>query len=287
MMAQRSLSRIVPITPWVSVVAVRTPTLPPATHTNCVLLRDDSGRLVVIDPATPYPEEEAALAQAIADTGTPEAIWLTHHHRDHVGAAMALSARFAVPILAHRETRLLLSEVVRVDTDIAAGQHLGVGGGAPWVRAIYTPGHAPGHLCYFEERSRTLVAGDMVAGIGTIIIDPPEGDMALYLRSLEALRTIGARRLIPAHGPATPRVDQKLAGYIAHRLEREKRVVDALRAAGQPRAIVDLIPSVYADVPPMLYPLAARSLEAHLEKLVAEGRVHKSSASTFEAVATS
>jgi glyoxylase-like metal-dependent hydrolase (beta-lactamase superfamily II) len=157
---------------------------------------------------------------------------------------------------------------VRVDRTLADGERVG------GLRAIHTPGHAPGHLCFFDEGAGALVAGDMVASIGTIVVEPDDGgDMIEYLASLEKLRALGAKSLLPAHGPpivGADAVDAKLSFYIAHRLEREGRVLAAL--SDIPQTIEELTPPAYPDVPPTIYPLAARSLLAHLLKLEREGR---------------
>jgi glyoxylase-like metal-dependent hydrolase (beta-lactamase superfamily II) len=115
-----------------------------------------------------------------------------------------------------------------------------------------------------------VIAGDMVAGVGTILIDPSEGDMAEYLASLEALLALAPARLLPAHGPVITDAPGKLREYLAHRRMREARIADALAAAGRatPRALVAV---AYADTPPPLWGLAERSLLAHLEKLERDG----------------
>jgi glyoxylase-like metal-dependent hydrolase (beta-lactamase superfamily II) len=122
---------------------------------------------------------------------------------------------------------------------------------------------------------RTVIAGDMVASVGTIIVDPPEGDMRLYLESLERLRDLAPRLLLPAHGPPVGPgkgdADALLAFYLRHRREREERVVAALLGAGAAR-VEELVPRAYPDVAPAVHPLAARSLLAHLYKLRDEGR---------------
>lgn len=262
-------------TPGIAVCPVRTPTLPPATHTNCYLL--GAGRCVAIDPASPYPDEQRALDDAIAAwaaRGRPLAeVWLTHHHPDHVGGVVHAARRWGVPVAAHEETARRLAGHVRVDRAIRDGDVVELPGDPPRrVRAVFTPGHAPGHLCFFEETTGALVAGDMVAAVGTIVIDPDEGDMAAYLDSLRRMKALRARYLLPAHGGPIADADAKLDGYIAHRLWREARVVDALAGRGAATA-AELIPSVYADVPASLHALAERSLVAHLAKLARDGRV--------------
>ncbi len=256
--------------PWIRRFAVRTPTLPPATHTNTYVVGEES--VVVVDPASPWSEEQAALDAWLEEVGLPIAgILLTHHHLDHVSGATHLAERVGAPIYAHPVTAALLKDRLVVSRTVEEGDRLPFGPAG--LLALHTPGHAPGHLVYVDEPSRTIVAGDMVASVGTIIVDPPEGDMRLYLASLARLRTLAPRRLLPSHGEPVEgpeAADGLLAFYIAHRMQREGRVVEAL-ALGD-ALVEDLVPRAYPDVSPHLYPLAARSLLAHLIKLRDEGR---------------
>jgi ribonuclease/clavin/mitogillin len=135
---------------------------------------------------------------------------------------------------------------------------------------LFTPGHAPGHLAFLDERSGAVIAGDLVAGLGTILIDPSEGHMATYLASLERLLALGVGALLPAHGPVIADGPAKLREYLAHRRMREERVAAALAPAAQPLAALCAV--AYADTPAPLWPIAVRSLEAHLIKLAEDGR---------------
>jgi len=139
------------------------------------------------------------------------------------------------------------------------------------VRVLHTPGHARGHLCFFEERTGSLLAGDMVAGVGTIVVDPPEGDMDDYLASLARLRDLAPKTLFPAHGPASKDGARQLQEYLDHRLWREERILAAWRSGL--REAEAIVPTVYADVPPEARPLAARQIVAHLERLRRHGRL--------------
>jgi len=212
----------------VIVVPLRTPTLPPATHTNCLLLGDDE--LWVVDPGSPYPEEQKTLESTLsllAEEGRkPVGIFLTHHHHDHVGGAVALARSRKLPIGASAQTQERLD--FRVDRVLRDGERLETGPRG-WT-CVHLPGHTRGHLCLVESGSGAVVAGDLIAGVGTVIIDPPEGDMADYLASLNRLSALKPGVLYPAHGPAVPAGPEKIAGYLAHRLEREERVIGALRA---------------------------------------------------------
>ena len=262
----------------VIVVPLRTPTLPPATHTNCLLLGDDE--LWVVDPGSPYPEEQKTLESTLsllAEEGRkPVGIFLTHHHHDHVGGAVALARSRGLPIAAAAQTQEKLD--FRVDRILRDGERLETGPRG-WT-CVHLPGHTRGHLCLVESGSGAVVAGDLIAGVGTVIIDPPEGDMADYLASLQRLSSLKPGVIYPAHGPAVPAGPEKIAGYIAHRLEREERVVAALRSVG-PATARDLVPPSYPDVKPEMYPFAERSLLAHLEKLVREGRARKEAAGRY------
>jgi ribonuclease/clavin/mitogillin len=251
----------VPVAPGIRVLALRTPTLPPAAHTNVYLVGPDAGPVAVIDPGSPYPEQQAVLDRVLANL-PPCAVLLTHHHGDHVGGAAALAERWSIPIAAHAATAQRLAGRVSVTQTIADGET------AYGATAIFTPGHAEGHLC-FAVREATI-AGDMVAGLGTILIDPGEGDMAVYLASLERLLARPPMALLPAHGPMISDGHGKLREYLAHRLQREARVAAALR--DRPRSLAELVAEAYDDTPRALWGLAERSLLAHLIKLARERR---------------
>jgi ribonuclease/clavin/mitogillin len=265
------------IAPAITAFAVRTPTLPPATHTSCYLIGDRE--VVVVDPASPYEDEQQALDRLIDDWAAQGravvSIWLTHHHGDHVGGAQHLAERLGVPIAAHAETAARLQGRVRVDRALRDGDVLHLAGDPPCaLRAVHTPGHAPGHLCFLAEHENVLVAGDMVAGVGTILIEPSEGNMNQYLASLARMKALAPRLLLPAHGPFIAAVAAKLDEYLAHRLWRERRVVEALARLGAATSDA-LVPTAYADVPRAIFPLAERSLIAHLVKLVEDGRAER------------
>ncbi len=261
--------------PGVRVVPVRTPTLPPATHTNCVVV-GDSDRVVIIDPATPFTDEQDRLVDLLRGREVA-AIWLTHHHADHVLAAPPLKEAFDAPICAHPATIERLAGTVAVDEALYEGDTFEFG--TDELEALHTPGHARGHLAFRVRSSRLVVAGDLVAGQGTIVIDPPEGDMADYLATLGRLINEGIGAVVPAHGPVIGDGEAKLFEYIAHRQQREEQVAAALQDRGTGKAI-DLVPMVYPDVPPAFWPLAARQVLAHLLKLEAEGAILRPDGST-------
>jgi glyoxylase-like metal-dependent hydrolase (beta-lactamase superfamily II) len=272
-----SANRPLVLAPGIAAFALRTPTLPPATHTNCYLIGDRE--IAVIDPPSPYQDEQQALEQLLDDWAAQGrevvSIWLTHHHGDHVGGAQRLAGHLGVPIAAHAATAERLAGRVRIDRMLSDGDTLELAGDPRCVlRVVHTPGHAPGHLCFLEEQSGALVAGDMVAGVGTILIEPTDGNMNLYLASLAHMKTLAPRQLLPAHGAPITDPLAKLDEYVAHRLWRESRVVDALGHLRLATATA-LVPVAYSDVPRTIFPLAERSLIAHLIKLAEDGRAEQ------------
>ncbi len=261
--------------PGVLTFPLQTPTLPPATHTNSYLL--GARELVLIDPGSPFEPEIDGLLAAIstlaAEGRKTTAIWLTHHHPDHVGGVDRVRRALGVPVSAHPATAERLRPLgIEVDAPLEDDQRIILAGEPEMtVRVLHTPGHARGHLCFLEERTGALLAGDMIAGIGTIVIDPPEGDMDDYLASLERLERLDARTLFPAHGPTIRGARAKLHEYIDHRLWREERILEAWRSGL--RELDELLPRVYDDTPKIAHPLARRQLQAHLDRLYRRQRL--------------
>jgi glyoxylase-like metal-dependent hydrolase (beta-lactamase superfamily II) len=248
------------------------PTIPPATHTNSFIAGDRE--LIVIDPGSPYPEEIAALDRSLdarlARGHVVREIWLTHHHIDHLAGVPHLVERYGATVAAHPRTADLAAGAVRIDRTLADGELLELG--SRRLRVVFTPGHTAGHHAFLEETTGLVMAGDLVAGVGTVVIDPGEGDMIEYLSSLARVKALAPRALLPAHGPILTEPAAKLDEYTRHRLWREARVLEAVVAAGSATAH-ELVPLAYADVPTTVHPLAERSLLAHLQKLLREGRV--------------
>ncbi len=268
--------RRVEFRPGVLLFPQRTPTLPPASYTNCYVLGNEE--TVLVDPGSPYEVEIDRLARALEALESAEgrrvrAIWLTHHHPDHVGGVRELRRRLGVPVAAHRLTAERLAEMgIPVDEELTDGQEVVLGRGFP-VRILHTPGHARGHLCFLEQNHGSMLVGDLIAGFGTIVIDPPEGNMEDYLDSLRRIRDVAPQALFPAHGPATVAAVAKLDEYVQHRQWREGRILAAWQGGlRQPAAMLE---SVYDDVPPMARLLAERQIVAHLESLETSGKLEK------------
>jgi glyoxylase-like metal-dependent hydrolase (beta-lactamase superfamily II) len=220
---------------------------------------------LVIDPGPDHrPHLEAVLERA----GRVGAVLLTHHHPDHAEGAATIGRMAGAPIMA--------GSPIAGEQPLEDGMVVDLGGVA--VRVVVAPGHTPDHVVFFEPETRALFTGDTVLGRGTSVIDPPEGDLGAYLRSLRALLALEPEIIYPGHGPIARPATAKLNEYLKHREERERQVLDALRDG--PRAPEEIVPSIYAVYPAELYPAAARSVLAHLLKLEAEELVVRVPSST-------
>ncbi len=227
-----------------------------------------SGEWAVIDPG---PLDDTHV-QAIIDTspGRITRIFATHTHSDHSPATLSLKRRTGAvvhgQIARYREWQDASFEP---DVALQGGERVVLDEGLT-LQAIHTPGHASNHLCYWFEEEETLFTGDHLMQMSTVVINPPDGDMTAYLASLRSLLSMPLRWLAPGHGFLMSSPHDAIEAVIAHRLKRERKVIDALQAAG-PSTIGDLLPAVYADVPPRLHQMALRSLSAHLLKLRDDG----------------
>ena len=290
--ARRQPTRRIEFYPHYICFPVRTPTKPPATHTNCYLIYN-SNEILVIDPGSPYEDEQQALANCVDDLiagkRTMREIILTHAHPDHVAGVDALNDHLAieqgvrVPVAAHRLTADSLRNQLSVDRYIEDGEVLELKGEPEiTLRALFMPGHARGHLCFHDERTGALISGDNIVGFGSVLIDPADGNMRDYLDSLESMRALpNLSVLFGGHGPAVANPYEKIDEYISHRLQREELIFAAVRdGASSPNEIVA---RAYLDVSPKAHAMAERAVLAHLEKLEAEGLVVQTSDRAYQA----
>lgn len=254
----------IPISPLVRRLTAPNPGVMTGPGTNTYLVGRDE--VVVVDPGPNDPSHLDAIVAAGA--GRIVAIVVTHTHPDHAPGAAPLRGRLDgdVPVLGFEGGR----DDFEPDAEIDDGHTLRAAGVA--LRAVHTPGHASNHLCYLLEEERLLFSGDHVMDGSTVVISPPDGDMATYLASLERVRSIGAAAIAPGHGGVIGDPTAKLDEYVAHRLAREATVLAALEEAG-PATIEQLVPLAYRDVHESRHAIAQFSLWAHLRKLVGDGLV--------------
>jgi glyoxylase-like metal-dependent hydrolase (beta-lactamase superfamily II) len=219
------------------------------------------GEFAIIDPGPPIDSHVAALRLAMPRL---RYILVTHRHADHAPAAPMLKKVTGARIIAPRE---VLSDA-EVDERVSGGERIDTG--ETTLEVVATPGHTDEHVCYLTSDG-DLFTGDTILGTGTTTIFPPDGHMARYLDSLRTLRSRHPRRIYPAHGPVREDTIPLIDEYIAHRLERERQVLDAI--AHGATTLEEMRRRIYPDLDPRLDGAAEIQISAHLIKLREEGRV--------------
>ena len=235
-------------------------------------------------------------------------IILTHHHFDHSSGAAQLRTATGAQVLLHptevpflrewnsdapqdleapagedatEEQRKMAEAIARFREQAAEAEPVvemkegdAFKVGSLEVRIVHTPGHTLGSVCIYMPAEKALFTGDTAQGMGSVAVSPPpHGDMALYLQSLERLKTLGAAVMLPGHGIAVHDVPHKLQELIDHRLEREQQIL-RLMAAGK-RTPKAMLSAIYMELDKRILPMALRQIEAHLAKLESEGRVRR------------
>jgi glyoxylase-like metal-dependent hydrolase (beta-lactamase superfamily II) len=231
--------------------------------------------LIVIDPG---PDDESHI-QAVLGAAAGRGIrWIvcTHTHFDHSPGAVRLRAATGAPIAAmpapvtDHDFRLEPDRILVPDELIECE---GVS-----LRCVHTPGHASNHVCFLSSGNRMLFTGDHIMQGSTVVIWPPDGSMRAYLQSLRLLLDLEIQVLAPGHGYLIESPHAEVERLIRHRLRREEKVRQAVLEAGRGATLETLLPSAYDDVPRALHDMAARSLQAHLDKLVEDGEIRRSGA---------
>ena len=258
----------------VEVVPIRTATLPPADHTNCYLVGDPEGDFIIVDPAVRYREDMENLAEAVErHNGQPIAIAFTHSHGDHLADMDLLSEAFDLPVWGSEYT----SRSVDCERILVDGEILQLGNQA-W-QILITPGHHPGHTCFLSDAG--LVAGDMVAGFGTILIPPATGDMDEYLEQLARLRDLKPHLAFPSHGPVIALPEKKFNYYIKHRSARHDKVLQAV--ADGLSNVSEIAVKAYEDTSNAHPGLARDQTLAHLLSHQRQGKLSQDSNGNWHA----
>ncbi len=237
--------------PLVRKVLAPNPGLMTGPGTNTYLVGVDE--IVVVDPGP----DVASHVDAIVGCGGDRIRWiaLTHSHDDHAGGAASLAAATGAQVLAYGD----IDEGFEVEATEFR------------LEALHTPGHSPDHLCYLLEEERLLFSGDHIMQGSTVVISPPDGDMAQYLESLRRLLDMRFKAIAPGHGDLIDDPAAKIKEYLTHRQAREDAIVAAMTGVDE-TTIDEIVAKVYVDVAEHLHPIARHSVHAHLLKLASEGR---------------
>lgn len=255
-------------------------TLPPADTTNCFLVGDGGARRVLVDPSPKSLEVLERMCQTLDELGIDE-VFITHHHPDHRERANELARRYGVPIGLSADTHARISGINK-------GRY---SGGADWfdgievkfyregdivtrwlghdVQVLEVPGHDAGQLALMPDNRAWCIVGDLIQGIGTVVIAKPEGNMRVYFETLRKVIALAPRAIFPSHGQGLGTV-YRLEETLRHREQRETQVL-TLHREGQ--TMDQMLGMIYKDVDPRLLPLARMNIESHLDKLREEGVV--------------
>lgn len=238
--------------------------------TNTYLIGKED--LTLVDPG-PNIKEHIDKIIKVAQ-GKIQRILVTHTHTDHSPAALPISKVLKVPMYGRLvdgesswEDETFIPDVILNDADIIKTDEY-------TLEAIHTPGHASNHLCFLIKELNCLITGDHIMEGSTVVIGPPDGNMADYLESLNKLFKYKINCLAPGHGNFMYEPKKVIESIIRHRLSREAKVLRRLEDVGD-IDLESLTAIVYDDVPEQLHPIAKFSLEAHLLKLLKEGVIKK------------
>jgi glyoxylase-like metal-dependent hydrolase (beta-lactamase superfamily II) len=268
--------RPVEVAPNVRRVVAPNPGMMTGPGTNTYLIGED--RLAVVDPG---PDDDRHLETILAEAaGRIGWILVTHSHVDHSPLWGRLRAASGAQVVAFGPAPALPAGAPGLDAHdrsfvpdlrLADGDRMRLGPDLA-VEAVYTPGHTSNHLCFELSGTGLLFSGDHVMSGSTVVIAPPDGDMSVYLESLEKVRLRRPRRIAPGHGDMIDDPAAVLDDYLRHRRDRERQVLERLVGAGpEGTTPEDIVAALYADVPRQLHPVARFSVWAHLRKLLSDG----------------
>jgi glyoxylase-like metal-dependent hydrolase (beta-lactamase superfamily II) len=249
------------LSPLVRRIVAPNPGMMTGPGTNTYLVGIDE--IAIIDPGP----DDADHLEAIAGCGGDRIRWIlcTHTHPDHSPAAAGLKEITGAEILGYAS-----KDGLKLDARIKDGFRIEATEFR--LRTIHTPGHSSNHLCFFLEEERMLFTGDHIMQGSTVVIRPPDGNMADYLESLQKIRKLRLRSIAPGHGHLIEDPKDVIDHYLEHRLERERQILGVVADEGTTK-VDAIVKHVYADVPTELHPVARYSVHAHLLKLAAEGKV--------------
>lgn len=237
------------------------------------------GEVAVIDPGPLLDDHIEAILDGLVDEKISH-ILITHTHTDHSPAASILKQRSGAPTYGygpHGSGKKLQGIQVEAGGDMdfipdVIVNHGDVIPGKDWtMECVYTPGHTSNHMCFQLREEKALFTGDHVMAWSTSIISPPDGDMTAYMESLRSLLNRDDDIYWPTHGSSISNPKDYVQTFIAHRLEREAQIIEALNAGHQ--SITDMVPGMYVDLDEKMYPAAARSVLAAMIRLIDTGKV--------------
>lgn len=244
--------------------------------TNTYLVGMDGGTPLLMDTGSGVPAYVDLLKGHVkAHTLAPlSQIIMTHAHGDHIGGAADVEKLYPKIRMSkcpwpERDALFPVELAALKDGDRVKGEGY-------TLRAVFTPGHAPDHLCYLLEEENALFTGDVILGVGTTVIPLEGGDLGQYLDTLRRLLTLGVKRIYPGHGPVIENAQEKITQYLEHRLERERQVLDELSSGA--KTVMTIVRSIYRAYPVNLHAAAGQSVLSHLIKLEREGRVARDGA---------
>lgn len=254
-------------------IFVRSNTLPPAEHTNCFVVGDEGAARIAIDPSPRDRVELERLVATLQSLGVDQLL-ITHHHYDHNQFADELARRHGWPVLMSARTAERIGKRVPRFFDGIDLRTIDEGSVVTqWqqqpVRTLSVPGHDDGQVALMPDGRSWCIVGDLIQGVGTVVISKPEGDMRRYFESLERIIELAPRFIFPSHGigmGTTLRLEETLK----HRRQREAQVLQLQREG---RSMQQMLDAIYAGLDPRLAPLAIRNIESHLDKLRADGEL--------------